>query len=55
MKLGAAFAPLLDLDPEDVEIMCDGFTEATNSTTTRQVGLTRKRKKKAFPGVFEEA
>ena len=28
VKLGGAFAPLLELDPEDVETMYDGFKES---------------------------
>ena len=43
VKLGGAFAPLLDLDPEDVETMYDGFKEATNSTTERTVGFKGSR------------
>ena len=39
VKLGGAFAQLLDLDPQDVETMYDGFKEATNSATERTAGF----------------
>ena len=55
VKLGGAFAPLLDLDPEDVETMYDGFKEATNSTTERTVGFKRRNEVEGLPRCIEEA
>ena len=43
VRLGEAFAPLLDLDLENVETMYDGFKEATNSTIERTVGFNRRK------------
>ena len=55
VKLGGAFAPLLDLDPEDVETMYDGFKEATNSTTERTVGFKRRKEVEGLQRSIEEA
>ena len=55
MKLGGTFAPLLDLHPEDVETMYEGFKEATNSTAERTVGFKRRKEVEGLPRCIEEA
>ena len=54
VKLGGAFAPLLDLEPEDVETMYDGLNEATNSTTKRTVGFKRRKEVEGLPRYIAE-
>ena len=55
VKLGGAFAPLLDLDAEDVETMYNGFKEATNSTTERTVVFQKREEVEGLPRSIEEA
>ena len=55
VELGRAFTPLLDLDPEDVVTMYNGFKEATSSAAERMVGFKRIQEVEGLTRSIEEA
>ncbi len=55
IQLGGAFAPLIDMETDDVETLYNAFKEATNSTTERVAGFKKRKEVKGLSPSVEEA
>jgi len=55
VKLGGAFAPLIDLENKDIEVLYSAFKEATNNITEEIAGHKRRKHVDGLPQSVEKA